>query len=201
MFQGRRLFLWFWFIAACATPSMVDLFQGTYAVHQPRFALAGLPAAYLLAAVGLNCLTRRTRLAVLLLVVFAWAPHLANIYQKHSRNWQPVREVARELGSGGSSSDLILVHSIPSGVLSVARYASGPPMLASWVGQLGTRHVPESLHALAAGRTRILFVKVHTVGEPPREENWLRANAVVFQEKRLESASIVDFRPMGSETF
>lgn len=201
MFQGRRLFLWLWFIAGCATPSMVDLLQGTYAVQQPRFALAGLPAAYLLAAVGLSCLARRTRLAALLLVAFAWAPHLANIYRKPSRNWQPVRDVARELSSSGSSSDLILVHSIPSGVLGVARYASGPPMLASWVGQLGTRRVPESLHALAAGRTRILFVKVHTVGEPAREEKWLRANAVVFQEKRLESASIVDFRPKGSETF
>src|SRR5207249_3121056 len=111
MFQGRRLFLWLWFIAACAAPSVVDLFQGTYAAREPRLAIAGLPAAYLLAAVGLSCLARRTRLAVLLLVAFAWAPHLADIYREYSRCWQPVREVARELSSSGSWSDLILVHS------------------------------------------------------------------------------------------
>ena len=63
-----------------------------------------------------------------------------------------------------SRSDLILVHSIPSGVLGVARYANGPAPIASWVGQLGNRRMPESLGQLAAGRSRILFVKVHQVG-------------------------------------
>jgi len=95
---------------------------------------------------------------------------------------------------------LILVHSIPSGVIGVARYADGPAELASWVGQLGTRRVPESIYKLAADRTRIVFVKMHVVGETTYAEDWLRANAVVFQEKRLKSVSIVDFRPAGSET-
>ena len=61
--------------------------------------------------------------------------------------------------------------------------------------------MPQSLHALAAGRTRILFVKVHDVEEPAPEEDWLRANAVVFHEMRLAAATVVDFRPRDSETF
>jgi len=61
--------------------------------------------------------------------------------------------------------------------------------------------VPDSIHQLAAGRTRIMFVKVHEVGEPAPEEDWLRANALVFKESRVGSARIVDFRPMGSATF
>ena len=62
-------------------------------------------------------------------------------------------------------------------------------MLASWVGQLGMRQVPQSIYALVAGRTRILFVKVHDVREPAPEEDWLRANAEVLSEIRLGSAS------------
>jgi hypothetical protein len=56
-------------------------------------------------------------------------------------------------------------------------------------------------HALAAGRTRILFVKVHDVEEPAPEEDWLRVNAVVFREMRLAGSTVVDFRPRDSETF
>ena len=46
--------------------------------------------------------------------------------------------------------------------------------------------MPESLQQLATGRTRILFVKLHEVGEPAPEEDWLRANATSFAEMRFE---------------
>jgi len=45
--------------------------------------------------------------------------------------------------------------------------------------------VPRSLRELASGRTRIILVKVHEVGEPAPEESWLRSNAVVFDETDL----------------
>ena len=166
-----------------------------------RYMLAGLPAAYLLAAVGLGCLGRPIRVVVLLVISSAWILQIVNIYRKDSRSWQPIREVARAVSSNGSAPDLILVHSIPSGVLCVARYTDDRAVLASWVGQLGMRRVPQSVYALAAGRTRILFVKVHDVGEPAPEEDWLRANALVFDEKRLAAATVVDFRPRNSKTF
>jgi Dolichyl-phosphate-mannose-protein mannosyltransferase len=201
MFGSRRLLLWLWFLAAVAGPFIIDLLQGTHAMFYSRYMLAALPAAYLLAAVGLGCLGLRIRVIVLLLVLFVWARELVSIYRKDSRSWQPLREVAGAVISNGSPSDLILVHSIPSGVLGVARYANGSAALASWVGQLGMRRMPQSLHALAAGRTRILFVKVHDVEEPAPEEDWLRANAVVFHEMRLAAATVVDFRPRDSETF
>jgi hypothetical protein len=201
MFCGERLLLWLPFAAACAGPLAFDLVQHTYTVAVPRYAIAALPVAYLLAAVGLSCLGRRTRLIMLALIILAWAPNVLSIYRNQSRNWSPIREISHAACANGSPSDLILIHSIPSGVLGIARYADGPAELASWVGQLGTRRVPESLNALAAGRTRILFVKVHAVGEPAPEEDWLRANAAVFHKTRLGSGTIVDFRPMDSETF
>jgi hypothetical protein len=61
--------------------------------------------------------------------------------------------------------------------------------------------VPESLPELASGRTRIVLVKVHEVGEPAPEEDWLRANAVVFGETDLGSGKIVEFRPRDAKTF
>jgi hypothetical protein len=201
MFGGQRLLLWLPFAAACGGPLAFDLVQHTYTVAVPRYAIAALPWAYLLAAAGLACLGRRTRVIFVVLIVLAWAPNILSIYNNPSRSWSPIREISRAASLNSNPTDLILVHSIPSGVLGVARYASGPAALASWVGQLGTRRVPESIRELAAGRTRIVFVKVHEVREPAPEEQWLRVNAIVFRETRLNSARMVDFRPVDSETF
>jgi 4-amino-4-deoxy-L-arabinose transferase-like glycosyltransferase len=198
----RVLLLWLLFAGACAGPLVFDLVQHTYTVAFPRYAIAALPAAYVLAAVGLSCLGRRARLVMLVLIVLTWAPNVLSIYFTRSRIYSaPIREISRAASANGSPADLILLHSIPSGVLGIARYASGPAPLASWVGQLGTRRVPQSIHTLATGRRRVLFVKVHDVGEPAPEEQWLRANALVFKETRVRSARIVDFRPIGSKTF
>ena len=94
MFGSRRLLLWLWFLAAVTGPSIIDLLQGTHAMYYSRYMLAGLPAAYLLAAVGLGCLGRRIRVVVLLLILFVWAWQIVSIYRKDSRSWQPLREVA-----------------------------------------------------------------------------------------------------------
>jgi len=201
IFCGKRLLLWLVFGATCAGPLAFDFVQHTYTVAVPRYAIAALPVAYLLTAVGLVCLSRRIRLVMLVLIALAWAPNVVSIYRNQSRNWQPFREISQAVSVNSSPTDLILVHSIPSGVLEIARYANGPAAIASWVGQLGTRHVPESIHQLAAGRTRILFVRVHEVREPAPEEEWLRANAVVFRQRRLATGRIVDFRPLNSKTF
>jgi hypothetical protein len=201
MFRRRRGLLWLLFLAACAGPLVYDLVEHTYMAAKPRYAIGALPAAYLLTAVGFACLSARLRMIMLALVVLAWAPNGLSIYQNRCRSWSPFREISHAANINGSASDLILVHSIPSGVLGMARYASGPAALASWVGQLGTRRVPESLHMLTAGRTRIVFVRVHDVGEPAPEEDWLRANAVVSDQTQLGIGTIVDFRPKGAETF
>ena len=105
-----------------------------------------------------------------------------------------MREIARLASANRCASDLILVHSIPSGVLSIARYAKGPAPMASWVEQLGNRRMPESMQTLASGRSGILFLKIRAVGEPAPEEDWLHANGVVLRETRMGAGSIVDAR-------
>jgi len=195
-----RLLLFLLFVAVCAGPFAFDLAQGTYSVAWPRYAIAALPAAYLLAAVGLTCFRCRTAMVILTLIVVAWVPNLLAL--KRTRFWwAPTREIAKTLCRNNSPSDLILVQSIPSGVISVARYASGGAEIGSWIEQLGNRRMPESLETLAKGRTRIMFVKVHEVGAEAPEADWLRANAVVFQETPLGLVKIIDFRPSRSKTF
>jgi hypothetical protein len=138
---------------------------------------------------------------MLALILLAWAPNGLSIYRNRFRSWSPYREISDAISVGDSASDLILVHSIPSGVLGIARYASGPAPIASWVGQLRNRRMPESLHTLASGRRRIFFVRIHDVGEPAPEEDWLRANAVASDEAQFGIGAMVDFQPKGAETF
>ena len=138
---------------------------------------------------------------MLSLIILAWLPNLATIYEGDSRKAQPFSEIANAVSSDGNPSELILAHSIPSGVLGIARYANGSAALASWVGQLGKRQVPDSIRALVAGRSRIRFVRVHEVEQSAPEEDWLRKHADVVSEMRLGTAVVVDFRPKSSEQF
>lgn len=201
MFSGDRLLLILWFAIVCAAPILIDLVQHTYFASIQRYTLSALPAAYLLAAIALSSSPGRTGLIVLVLILLSWIQPLAHVYRLRARGGEPFRAVAREVSANASPSDLILVHSIPSGVLGVARYTEGSLLMASWVQQLGTRRVPDSLLALAADRTCIRFVKVHPLGEPAPEEDWLRGNAAVSHETRFQTGITADFRPVNSRTF
>lgn len=201
LFRSRLALLWLPFAAACAGPLVFDLLRHTYTVAFPRYAIAALPGAYLLAALGFACLTFRTRIFMLLFIGLVWAPNLLSIYRLRARTSEPFREVAHALSDGSAASNVILVHSIPSGVLGIARYAKGPSSIGSWVGQLGTRRVPESLLAMIAGKTQISLVELHQVGQPAPEEDWLRAHGEVSQEQSIGVAKIIRFRPKEAATF
>lgn len=200
MFRNQRLLVWLWFIAACLAPSVLDRLQHTYLTNNPRYALAALPAAYLLAALGLASMPGMLRLTMALLVALVWIPPLANIYHQHWRNSQPLCEVAQQLQYEVTASDLVLVHSVPSGVLGVARYTRAPLEMTSWVQQLGTR-TTDSLRSLISGRKRIVLVRLHLLGEPSPEEEWLRANADVASQKRIEEIRWIEFRPRDADKF
>ena len=201
VFEGERLLVWLWFIAACIAPSAMDRLQHTYLANNPRYTLTALPAAYILAAIALAGMSLRLRFIALFLVAVAWLSPLTGIYRQHWRNSQPLCEIAPILQATATSSDLVLVHSIPSGVLGIARYTSAPLEIVSWVQQLGTRRTPESLQAIIAGRQRILFVKLHLLGEQLPEEDWLRANAKVTKQRRIEEIRLIEFEPNEGQTF
>jgi hypothetical protein len=201
IFEGPRLLIWLWFFAACTAPSVMDILQHTFLANNPRYVLAALPAAYLLAAIALAGLRMPARLLMLLLIALVWIPPVVSLFGMRARNSQPFRKLTHLLESSAQPTDLILVHSIPSGVLGVARYTRTRLEMASWVQALGNRRVPESLQALIAGRARVRYVKVHLLGEPRPEEEWLSANATISSQKRIEEIRVTDFRPKDGGRF
>ena len=96
---------------------------------------------------------------------------------------------------------MVLVHSIPSGVLGIARYLRPEIRVASWVGQLGQRSVPRDVEALTEGASHVVLVRIHDVGAPAPEEDWLRANATIVEERQQNAGHVITFVPRRGERF
>lgn len=199
--------LWLWLLSPCLGMVAFDLVRGTYVTAVPRYAFAGMPAAFLLVGLGLGSLGYRLRAIFIGLIVLLCLVGVSRFYFADGRSGQNYPEVAKLLSHDVGQSDLILVHSIPSGVSGIARYlerghASETGVgFASWVGQLGRRRVPEDIEALATGRRRIILITTHEVGEPAPEESWLEENATRVEMKRIHGATVYYFRPRDSTTF
>lgn len=189
LFMGRRQLLWLWGLVAIIGPILFDLLMHTTTSTIWRYALPGLPAVILLAGLGISHLPRRAQIAFLILVLFAWLPGIRSIFAEPSRPYEPYPEVAARLAIWAKPSDLIIVHSIPSGVLGVARYLEISTPLASWVVQLGQRRVPDDMEALLADRCRVALVKVHDLNEPSPAEAWLREHTTLDSQDRLYTST------------
>ncbi len=190
---GGRDLIWLWVIASCAGPIVFDLLRETSTSLISRYALAGMPAAMLLAALAIGTLPAGLRLGAVALLVGLWGPGLRDVFRHRARAWEPYREAAARVDEWAGPRDLVLVHSIPSGVLGLARYLQADVPIAAWVGQLGLRRMPDALTALLTGRDRVVLIRIHDVGEPAPEEDWLRANATVLRDERRGGAVMVYF--------
>jgi hypothetical protein len=200
LFSVRRRLLWLWLIGACLGPLAFDRLRGTYVIAVPRYALAGMPAAFLLVGLGLGRLRRPVRVGFGMLIVLACLVGVRQVYLNESRDYEPTRQIGHLLAKQLRQGDLVIVHSIPSGVIGIARYMESAGVsegvgFASWVGQLGQRRVPDDVQRLAAGRRRIVLVKIHDVGEPAPEEAWLREHATLTEERQLEAVTVLYFVP------
>lgn len=198
--EGRGL-VWLCVAAACVGPVMFDLLKGTSTALIPRYALAGLPGMLVLAALALARIGLAGRVALLLAITLAWSSGVRAILRLEARQLEPYREVAVSLSKTLTPRDLLLVHSIPSGVLGIARYADGSTSMASWVEQLGQRRVPGDVEALTEGREKVVLVRIHEVGAPAPEESWLRDHARLVGESRREAARLSVFAPRSGERF
>jgi hypothetical protein len=147
----------------------------------------------LLVALALTTLAPRPASLATALLILTWLPGIRDLVRHRSRAGEPYREVAERVGAWVRPNDLVLVHSIPSGVLGIARYLPANVAMAAWVGQLGRRHMPNDLLALLDGRGRVAFVRLHEVGEPAPEEAWLRTHAVMLRTEQRENASLAYF--------
>jgi len=99
--------------------------------------------------------------------------------------------------------DLVLVHSIPSGVVGLARYleqAGVDPEVgyAAWVGQLGQRRA-DDLPALSGGASRVYLVSIHTVGDEPVAREWFEAHARRVDRFTREAGEVRTYAPRAGE--
>jgi len=207
LFRSERSLLWLSALGACLGLMTFDLLRGTYVTAVHRYALAGMPAAFLLAGVALSCLGQRFRNVCLISIALCSLVGVSQLYRADSRSNQNYPLVAKLLAADVGESDLIIVHSIPSGVAGIARYLKQDLTpdthvgFASWVGQLRERRVPEDLQTLAAGRRKIVLVRTHDVGEPAPELSWLDENAKLIETKRIYGTTLSYFIPRDSLAF
>jgi len=203
LFASRLLLLWAGVVAACLGPLAFDVLRHTTTVTVPRYALAALPAAMLLIALALSLLPPKAHAAALSVILLAWLPGSRANLSTVSRPWEPYRALDADLESWARPGDLVLAHSIPSGVIGIARYLREDIPLASWVPQLGTRAMPVDLERLLAGSCRIALVKIHDVGAPAPAEPWLQAHARLLGRAAFRSskAEILYFAPAEGDAF
>jgi hypothetical protein len=207
MFSSCRLLLWMWLAGACIGPLAFDIVRHTTTTDFSRYALAGLPAAMLLAALGLSQLPRKGHLALLSAILLAWIPASWGLLASVPRPLLgQYRRIDVHLNDWAQADDVILVHSIPSGVIGVARYLRRDVRLASWIVPLDVRRVPEDLEPLLAGCRRVALVKAHYLHSANPPEKWLQAHARLLRREVFFAsppfrAEVLYFGPATGDTF
>jgi hypothetical protein len=184
VFRPGHHLAWLWLAASILGILAFDLLRGTSTATVSRYAVLGLPAAMLLAAIGIAQLPRRAVMVFLVLVCLAWSSGIRSSFSPLARPHQPFPELTAHLEFADHPPDLIIVHSIPSGVIGVARYLEAEIPIASWVVQLSLRDTREDLLRLLHARCRPALVKIHDLGEPSPAEEWLLRNAILEDSRR-----------------
>jgi Dolichyl-phosphate-mannose-protein mannosyltransferase len=204
MLARPLVLLWGCWIAATAGPLVFDLARHTTTSAVARYFLPGLPAAVLLAAVAISRLPRPASVAVLGAVLLCWLPGTWKASRAPvPRPNEPYTVLDRRIESWAQPGDVVLVRSLPSGVIGVARYLERDIPLVAWVTQLGTRRTPADLERVLRGRRRVALAMIHTGGAVDPVQPWLEANARLLGREtfRRSSAEVLYFAPLHGETF
>jgi hypothetical protein len=93
LLSDRQQLLWLWVMAAVLGPLVFDLLRNTNASLVVRYALPGLPAGLLLAAIAISWLPRKGYAIFVLLILLVWVPGIRDMFAKPSRPWDPFLEV------------------------------------------------------------------------------------------------------------
>lgn len=176
LLRRDRMLVWGWVAAAILGVYIFDLVRGSSASRVPRYVLAGLPAAMILVAIATATLAPRIRAAFVAFVLVAWTAGLWPIITR-TRPAASYRAIAADLERWAGPDDLIIAHSIPSGVIALGRYLTRDLPLAAWVEPLGLRRVPDDVEQLVAGHRRVALVQVHNLSRPSPALPWLRQHA------------------------
>ncbi len=194
--------IWLTLAAACLGPVVFDLLRGTWVMLVPRYAIAALPAAFVLLGIALGRLRPLSRIVVSVAFLGLCGLGLLRAHLNQGRSFEPMQLIGQHVARDAQPGEVVIIHSIPSGVIGMARYieqatppGTPPPATAAWVGQLGRREMPRDLFELLEGRPRVTLVLVHEVGEPAPQLDWLLENATLDGERRVEAIRVYSFIP------
>jgi hypothetical protein len=203
LFGRRRLLLWLWLAASCLGLLAFDLLRHTTTSNMDRYVLPALPAAMLLAALLMSQLPRKVHAVALGALLLAWLPGALALARGDPRPWEPYRRVAARLMSWAQPGDVVVVHSVPPGVVGLARYVKRDIPIVSWVERLGLRQVPSDLRLVLAGNRRVALVKIHDLHLPSPVEAWLRRHGRLIRRDIFSKsgAEVLYFEPLNGSTF
>jgi uncharacterized membrane protein len=204
MLDRPLLLLWACWIAVAAGPLVFDLTRHTTTSTIPRYFIAGLPVTVLLGAVAISRLPRPVSMAVLAAILLTWLPGTWKASRARvPRPNEPYALLDRRLETWATPGDVVLVRSVPTGVIGVARYLEKDIPIVAWVGQLGTRRTPADLERVLRGHRRVAVASIHTVGAKDDVGPWLNRNARLLGRETFpwSSAEILYFAPLEGETF
>lgn len=183
LFQGPGLLPWFWLGASILGVIVFDLAQGTQASLYPRYTLPGLPAAALVGGLLFARLPRGAAVLLLAPILTVWLGSNWAMVREPARAWQPFPEIAEQLDRGTTSRDVVIVRSIPSGVIGIARYMRGDTPIISWVESLRATDAVADLKRVVPATCRIAMIRIHDAmqGDDPAEP-WLIENTILLAE-------------------
>ena len=193
-------------IALWGPIASLSFFDGLLDYHSSseiRYHLAALPALCILYGQVLAALRKRWGLSLPLLLLATtvllqggWRDNLIHPF----RHGEDYRSIALWLEERLGAGDLLIVDSIPSGVIGIAHYMDDESKVAAWVEALGQRELPESGMELIARKQRVFLLSIHRFVEQTALSLWLEKRAMEITEERFALAKVEVFisdRPLG----
>ncbi len=190
---SSELWIWLWILFACAGPSIQDLLLQTSASTERRYGLQGFPAVQLFLAMGMTRMKPYLRRVLLVALLTGYSSGIWALFYAPVREQRNFRELGAQLTSWFQPGDVLIVHSIPQGVLATARYVNAPLPIAAWTGQLSRRKVPDDIERFAAGKKRIALLKIHDLDEDAPEEIWLRQHRKLLGHQKGKGFELLVF--------
>lgn len=156
----------------------------------------------LLAALLLSQLPPKLHAVALSALLLAWLPGALALTRGDPRSWEPYRKAGARLMSWAQPGDVVVIHSVPPGVVGLARYVKRDIPLVSWVEGLGLRQ-SGGMPSLMAGHRRVALVKIHDMRVPSPAEAWLREHARLIRRDLFDKsgAAVLYFEPLNGATF
>ena len=189
--------VWGWAAACIVGLLAFDVWRGTRTSDYLRYALPALPAALILLAVVITTARPAVQAIVIVSIVGVWW-HVASVsvFTSVPRPGQPLPDVARNIQAWAHTGDgapLVIVHSIPTGLIGLARYLDGSLAVYPSVPRINNGTAPPDIHRLTTRYDRFAFVGFHDLGTESAYESWLSAHTQLVGREQIGGVRVAYF--------